>query len=140
MFAMKLLLKNCLILFGMIWFITLSNCSYDKDKDCEGKNAIVCLFPFLSNGANGINSSSLANRCSDTNISLNWGMFTGCNDGTVKFEVTAGTYGGNAYTSKTLYFAKCQHGQTNWLLNFFIISFFSSNRIFLCNLINKVVF
>ncbi|MCB1159043.1 MAG: hypothetical protein H7A25_12745 [Leptospiraceae bacterium] len=41
-----------------------------------------------------------------------WGTFTDQFDGTIKFEGVTGTFGGNSYTAKTLYFAKCTHGQT----------------------------
>jgi len=41
-----------------------------------------------------------------------WATFTDMLDGTVKVEVNAGTFGGQTYTARTLYFAKCSHGQT----------------------------
>ncbi|MCB1193814.1 MAG: DUF1566 domain-containing protein [Leptospiraceae bacterium] len=57
-------------------------------------------------------SSSTTSSCSGSSVTRNWGTFTDCNDGTIKLVITAGTYGGNTYTSKTMYFAKCTHGQT----------------------------
>ncbi|MCP5513617.1 MAG: DUF1554 domain-containing protein [Leptospiraceae bacterium] len=55
---------------------------------------------------------SCAGACLGTTVTRSWGTFTDCNNGTIKFEGTAGTFGGQTYTAQTLYFAKCTHGQT----------------------------
>jgi hypothetical protein len=52
---------------------------------------------------------SCANSCSS--ITRPWGTFTDCKDGTVKLEVTAGTFGDQTYTAQTLTYMKCSHGQ-----------------------------
>lgn len=57
-------------------------------------------------------SSSTCSSCSGTSITRDWGTFTDMCDGTIKLVINAGTYGGNTYSAKTLYFAKCSHGQT----------------------------
>ncbi len=44
-------------------------------------------------------------------IIRNWGVFTDNNNGTVKFEGVAGTFGGQTYTAQTLTWMKCSHGQ-----------------------------
>ncbi|MCP5513808.1 MAG: DUF1566 domain-containing protein [Leptospiraceae bacterium] len=42
----------------------------------------------------------------------NWGTFTDCSDGTVTLDVNAGTFGGESYSTQTLTWMKCAHGQT----------------------------
>ena len=50
--------------------------------------------------------------CLGSVMVYNWGTFTDCQNGTVKFVGVDGTFGGYTYTAKTLYFAKCTFGQT----------------------------
>ena len=57
-------------------------------------------------------SVSCASSCPGEAVTRDWGTFTDCKDGTIKFVGTAGTFGGQTYTAQTLYFAKCTHGQT----------------------------
>jgi len=72
---------------------------------------LICI---LSSGS-GTASADVTNvsvSCSSAVVTRNWGTFTDMANGTIKFEGVAGTFGGNTYTAKTLYFAKCTHGQT----------------------------
>lgn len=73
----------------------------------------------VSNGsgtatANVTNVSVSCNiTCSDSAITYEWGTFTDCTGkGVVKFVGKSGSFGGNSYSTQTLYFAKCSHGQT----------------------------
>ena len=77
-------------------------------------SGLTCL---VSNGA-GVASSSItdinvtcSSDCNGSSITRNWATFTDCNNGSVKLDINAGTFGGNIYTSKTLFFAKCNHGK-----------------------------
>lgn len=54
---------------------------------------------------------SCSSSCSGSSITRSWGTFTDMCDGTIKLVITAGTYGGNTYTSRTMYFTKCSQGQ-----------------------------
>lgn len=40
-----------------------------------------------------------------------WGNFTDMNDGTIRFQGNAGTFGSQVYSSTNLFFAKCASGQ-----------------------------
>lgn len=178
--------KLILFLINITLITSLFTFCRDKDGVCEGKNAIVCLFPFLGAGssysiggtitgltADGLvlqnnasddltvaanettftfatkvsgtyavtvktqptgltcavsNESGTAtadvsnvevactadstSKCTSTSITRDWGTFTDCENGIVELVVNAGTYGGNTYTSKTLYFSKCVIGET----------------------------
>jgi hypothetical protein len=48
---------------------------------------------------------------SKPDIVRNWASYTDMKDGTIKIDVNAGTFGGQSYSTKTLFFEKCSHGQ-----------------------------
>ena len=41
-----------------------------------------------------------------------WGTFRDCSDGTVTLDVNSGEFGGESYSTQTLTWMKCSHGQT----------------------------
>lgn len=83
--------------------------------DVTVKNQPSGMTCSVSNGSGtataNITNVSVSCTCNG-DICREWGTFTDMLNGTIKLEVNTGTYGGNTYTSKTLYFAKCTHGQT----------------------------
>lgn len=50
--------------------------------------------------------------CSGSSVVRPWATFNDCNDGTIEVVVNNGTWGGATYSAQTLYFAKCNYGQT----------------------------
>lgn len=67
----------------------------------------------ISNGTGIIigNVTNINVTCNCGNITRNWGTFMDQCNGTVSLSITAGTFGGQAYTSQTLTWMKCSHGQ-----------------------------
>ncbi|MBP7284150.1 MAG: DUF1566 domain-containing protein [Leptospiraceae bacterium] len=93
----KLYIFNLLLLFAFFW----GNCKEDK-KDNS-----------LALAALAMSGEPLGNKsCDGSTETYSWGKFTDQCNGTVKFEGVDGTFGGSTYTAKTLFFAKCTHGQT----------------------------
>ena len=83
------------------------------------------------------NVSNVTFSCGNTIIKP-WGTFTEMNDGTVRLEVTAGTFGSQTYTAQTLYYAKCLHGQTydaatNTCTGSFVVVTYCSTNDNACN-------
>ncbi|MCB1194414.1 MAG: DUF1566 domain-containing protein [Leptospiraceae bacterium] len=85
-----------LLLVGLLF-----SCKANEKNSKKEKTALAAAAILLSQTS-----------CNGSSVSRDWGTFTDCNDGTVKFVGTAGTFGGNSYPAQTLYFTKCVYGQT----------------------------
>ncbi len=55
---------------------------------------------------------SVYNGCTGSSLTVPWGTFTDCLNGTVQFIGKSGTFGAHTYSPQLLYFAKCSYGQT----------------------------
>jgi hypothetical protein len=64
-------------------------------------------------GTTGANVTGVTISCTcSTAAAYSWGTFNDRCNGIIEFVGTAGTFGGNVYEAKTLYYAKCSQGQT----------------------------
>jgi hypothetical protein len=87
----------------------------------DSKTGVISGIPsisqFSSYEISANNSAGSANFVLQININpipiiRNWGTFTDMLNGTIKVDINSGTFGEQIYTAKTIYFAKCIHGET----------------------------
>lgn len=65
-----------------------------------------------SNGEGSSTTAIISIKVGNYGACYSWGCFKDNMNGTIAFEGTAGTFGGNTYTAQNLTFMKCSQGQT----------------------------